>query len=219
MSPIGHFFNFHGTSRLKLNDRFPGQELVNGSYKIPTVMYYDKEGKMVSAGAETLAGEVEEKAEEEGWMKVEWYVNEKRVSLPLNHRSNRFKLRLRPKNLPFAFYDADLGPLPPGKIIDDVFADFYGYLLKCCESFINEVHPTYSCENLLKSAEFILCHPNGWKGSQQDRMRRAAIKASLVPNTNEGRNRIRFVTEGEASLHYCIDEHHLDDVRYVYITK
>lgn len=40
-------------------------------------MYYDKEGKMVSAGAETLAGEVEEQAEEEGWMKVEWYVNEK----------------------------------------------------------------------------------------------------------------------------------------------
>lgn len=52
---------------------------MNSSYKIPTVMYYDAEGKMVSAGAETLADEVEKKAEEEGWIKVEWYVKENPV--------------------------------------------------------------------------------------------------------------------------------------------
>lgn len=35
-------------------------------------MYYDKEGNMMSAGAESLADEVVEKAEEEGWVKVQW---------------------------------------------------------------------------------------------------------------------------------------------------
>lgn len=52
--------------------RFPGQEFTIGSHKIPTVMYYDKEGKMVSAGAESLADEVVEKAGEEDWLKVQW---------------------------------------------------------------------------------------------------------------------------------------------------
>lgn len=65
----------------------------------------------------------------------------------------------------------------------------------------------------MRSAVFILCHPNGWKGAQQGRMREAAIKAGLVPDTKEGRNRVQFVTEGEASLHYCIEQHHLDLVR------
>lgn len=124
----------------------------------------------------------------------------------------RFKLRLRPKDIKFDFNNADLGPLPPGKTIDDILADFYAYLLKCCEYFIKEVHPTYAASwgDLLKTAEFVLCHPNGWKGAQQERMRQAAIKASLVPDSVDGRDRIQFVTEGEASLHYCIEENHLD---------
>ena len=35
-------------------------------------------------------------------------------------------------------------------------------------------------------------------------MRRAAIYGGLIPDTDEGRARIRFVTEGEASLHACV---------------
>ena len=35
-------------------------------------------------------------------------------------------------------------------------------------------------------------------------MRRAAIKAGLVANETRAQDRISFVTEGEASLHYCI---------------
>ncbi|KAJ3514769.1 hypothetical protein NLJ89_g2175 [Agrocybe chaxingu] len=35
-------------------------------------------------------------------------------------------------------------------------------------------------------------------------MRKAAIMAGLVPNTREGRARLSFVTEGEASLHFCL---------------
>ena len=53
--------------------------------------------------------------------------------------------------------------------------------------------------------EFILSHPNGWEGQQQSEMRRAAINADLV-NANEAPERISFVTEGEASLHFCLNK-------------
>lgn len=56
------------------NHRYPGQEHVAGSPKIPTVMYYDRSGKMQSAGAETALPETTETAEEEEWLKVEWCV-------------------------------------------------------------------------------------------------------------------------------------------------
>ena len=51
----------------------------------------------------------------------------------------------------------------------------------------------------------MLSHPNGWEGPQQSKMREAAIRAGLVPKTEAGRSRIHFVSEGEASLHFCLD--------------
>lgn len=51
-----------------------------------------------------------------------------------------------------------------------------------------------------------ISHPNGWGPNQQNDMRRAAVRGGLVPNTPEGRERIEFVTEGEASFHWCIDQ-------------
>ncbi|KAK0476522.1 hypothetical protein EDD18DRAFT_1215707 [Armillaria luteobubalina] len=71
--------------------------------------------------------------------------------------------------------------------------DFYAYLVDCTLTFIQESHQNGT--DLLSSVqdriEFILSHPNGWEGVQQKKLRRAA--------------KIHFVTEGEASLHFCID--------------
>lgn len=39
-------------------------------------MYYNKAGKMMSAGAESLADDVLKKAAEEGWLKVQWYAHD-----------------------------------------------------------------------------------------------------------------------------------------------
>ena len=36
-------------------------------------------------------------------------------------------------------------------------------------------------------------------------MRQAAIAGGLIPDTPAGHSRVHFVTEGEASLHYCLD--------------
>ncbi|KZP02654.1 hypothetical protein FIBSPDRAFT_770389, partial [Athelia psychrophila] len=52
--------------------------------------------------------------------------------------------------------------------------------------------------------DFVLTHPNGWEGAQQSEIRRAAVLAGLSSDTLEGQSRIQLLTEGEASLHFCI---------------
>lgn len=96
--------------------------------------------------------------------------------------------------------------------------------MHCAERFILATHPTLSGptgETLSRSpstsrsslwsalrnkTEFIIGHPNGWEWAQQAKLRRAAVMAKLIRNTAEDMNRLRFVSEGEASLCYCIGE-------------
>ena len=115
----------------------------------------------------------------------------------------RFKLRLRPdgmqakgERLPKIWID---------KSVVQIFADYLAYIFKCAKAYISDTHSVG--RHILESGsgvEFVLSHPNGWGGRQQSKMRRAAISAGLVPDTAAGAARIHFVTEGEASLHFCI---------------
>lgn len=97
-------------------------------------------------------------------------------------------------------------PLPRGKSVVDLFADFMHYLHDCAKTYILDTHASGASlwTSVEQHIEYVLTHPNGWEGAQQEQMRKAAILAGLVPNTTEGRARIQFVTEGEASLHFCI---------------
>ncbi|KAH9912668.1 uncharacterized protein B0H18DRAFT_1088342 [Fomitopsis serialis] len=168
--------------------RFPGQEGENRSRdtKIPSVLYYDENGEVKAIGAEATSDATDSEAEGEQWTRVEW-----------------FKLRLRPsgkqargERLPKIWID---------KSVVEIFADYLRYLYRCATDFISESHPLG--REVLESGtsiEFVLSHPNGWEGSQQTKMRRAAIMAGLIPDTEAGRARVHFVTEGEASLHFCI---------------
>lgn len=90
--------------------------------------------------------------------------------------------------------------------IVDVFADFYTYLYNRAHTFIVESHANGALlwDSIQGDIEFILTHPNDWGGAQQNLLKRAAAKAGLVPMTPAGFARIQCVTEGEASLHYCI---------------
>ncbi|KAI5116123.1 hypothetical protein M0805_004503 [Coniferiporia weirii] len=175
--------------------RYPGQEHASGSSKIPSILYYDRQGLLRAAGAEALLDKNVEKAEDEEWTKVEW-----------------FKLRMRPDSMPVTQASA-LRPLPPGKTLVRVFADFLGYLMTCTKKFICETHLTLSrsWDTLKDDVTFIMGHPNGWQGTQQNMMRKAAIMAGMIPDTPQGRSRVKFVTEGEASLHYCLREGSLDN--------
>ena len=100
----------------------------------------------------------------------------------------------------------DLPPLPQGKSIVAVFADFLSYLFQCVRQYIHETHA--NGKNIWitsqEEIEFVLTHPNGWEGLQQDKMRKAATMAGLVPNTPSGRSRIHFLSEGEADLNFCV---------------
>jgi hypothetical protein len=115
---------------------------------------------------------------------------------------------LRPKTKSAAHVTGKITPLPKGKTAIDVFADFLRYLYQCAQKYIEETHfnGVKLWENLRPTSEFVLTHPNGWEGAQQGMMRWAAVTAGLIPDGAEGQARLSFVTEGEASLHFCIQK-------------
>ena len=98
-------------------------------------------------------------------------------------------------------------PLPRNKTVVDVFADFLDYLFACAATYIKDTHPNGVTlwETHRNDIHFVLSHPNGWEGKEQSQMRQAALKAGLISDTPEGHGRISFVTEGEASLHFAIE--------------
>lgn len=126
---------------------------------------------------------------------------------------DRFKLLLRSKESSTA-PGIPSATLPTSKTIVDVYADFYNYLYQCTRTYIRETQVGNMSELLWDSLEgeidFVLSHPNGWGGAQQDAMRRAAVKAGLVTEV-EAHSRVTFVTEGEASMHFCLSHEHYVD--------
>ncbi|KAL4243239.1 hypothetical protein ABKN59_000920 [Abortiporus biennis] len=157
-------------------NRYPGQG--NGDCKIPTVLYYTQKGKIRAVGAEAMTNTMRLMEEDEELMFVEW-----------------FKL--------LSLKDSRPCPLPPGKSAEDVFTDFLGYLYECARRFVTETHANGEkfWDSLRDSTEIILTHPNGWGGLQQDKMRAATLSINDIAL---GHARVSFVTEGEASLHYCL---------------
>ena len=95
--------------------------------------------------------------------------------------------------------------LPAGKTIVDLFSDFIRYLFDSTIAHIKEVEPTGELlwKNFGPTVELVLTHPNGWEGQQQEVMHKAVVQAGIF-TAEEARNRLSFVTEGEASFNYCV---------------
>lgn len=129
---------------------------------------------------------------------------------PARRSLHRFKLHLRPAHFKsLELSSDDLRPLPPGKTILQVFGDFLKYLFGCAKKSISEAYEADKHGNLVWDSvkdgiDFVLGHPNGWEGLQQAKMREAAVLGGLIPDTPEGRARVHFVSEGEASLQFCM---------------
>jgi hypothetical protein len=123
-------------------------------------------------------------------------------------RVYRFKLHLRSRVGPGTGREVsnDIPPLPPNKTVVEVFADFLAYLLECASSFIKDTYANGVdlWTSVKDQIDFVLSHPNGWEGIPQSEMRRAAVLAGLIPDTTAGHARLSFVTEGEAILHFAI---------------
>jgi hypothetical protein len=116
---------------------------------------------------------------------------------------------MRPKAVLGADVDRSVAPLPLNKTLVEVFADFMRYLRQCAQSYIEETHPNGAAlwKSIEANIDYVLAHPNGWEGPQQQQIRNAAILAGLVSKL-ESEKRITLITEGEASLHSCI-QHNL----------
>ena len=129
----------------------------------------------------------------------------------------RFKLHIRPNAQSSGYVSNKIPPLPQGKSAVDVFADFLRYLHQCAWTFIEETHANgvELCHSL---KEFVLTYPNGWEGAQQSVMRTAAVQAGLIPDNEDGHSHLSFLTEGEASLHFCVQSGLTNDtIKVVFI--
>jgi hypothetical protein len=122
----------------------------------------------------------------------------------------RFKLYLRPTHLPL-IDGLNLPPLPAGKTVDDVFADFLTFVKDQVQGYITKgfAEGARIWAALSPTMEVVLTTPNGWELEQQQRMRAAAQQAGLI--SLGGGKRVRFVTEAEAIIStevvYRLDTH------------
>ncbi|CCO35949.1 hypothetical protein BN14_10070 [Rhizoctonia solani AG-1 IB] len=141
----------------------------------------------VSFGAEALSTEIEEQAEDNNWSLARY-----------------FKLNLHPDDMKTK-HDLILESLPPGVPLRKVYSDFLGYLLLNTESYFEDrvVDGKRIWQRYSPEMEVIIAHPNGWGIREQTFLRNAAIDAKLVVSSQATR-KIRFVTEAEASVHFCI---------------
>lgn len=119
----------------------------------------------------------------------------------------RFKLHIRPKTDATRQIASTIPPLPLSKTVIDVMSDFLTYLFDCASKFIQDTHANGRdlWNSVQGEIDFVLSHPNGWEGFQQTQMREAIVKANLIPDNEKGHARVSFVTEGEASLHFSIE--------------
>ncbi|KAH7336860.1 hypothetical protein B0J17DRAFT_718775 [Rhizoctonia solani] len=175
--------------------KWPGQEAQSQQGKIPTLVWYDTNKNAVSFGAEAQLYNIEEQAEDNDWF-----------------LAKHFKLHLHPDDMKNK-YDLKLDDLPPGVGLRQIYSDFLGYLLKHTKAYFldrildgKQIWQRYS-----PTMEVVIAHPNGWGIREQAFLRSAAVSAGFS-TTDEALNKIRFVTEAEASVHYCIHRTNLGNV-------
>ena len=84
------------------------------------------------------------------------------------------------------------------------------YLKRCARDFIQDTHvqgtDLWEAVEKEDTIHYVITHPNGWEGFQQNQLRDAAIIAGLVKGDEEEKgkpSRITFLTEGEAGFHYA----------------
>lgn len=179
-----------GAQTVQHVNEWPGQGAHKGTSKIPTLVYYDQNNKPTCFGAEALKPENQDRAEDEGW------------SL-----AKHFKLHLHPQSM--AIQDRlALCPLPPGVSLAAIYTDFLGYLLRHTQGYFEShvIQGAAIWEKYSPKMLVVLAHPNGWSTREQNYLRQAL--RNVGPNYKSCQ--ITFVTEGEASVHFCMFSSNMD---------
>ncbi|KEP53958.1 heat shock 70 kDa protein 12A [Rhizoctonia solani 123E] len=177
--------------------RWPGQEAHNQQSKIPTLVWYDTDKKAVSFGAEAQLYTTEEQAEDNGWFLAKY-----------------FKLHLHPRDMQTKHeLKLDHVALPPGVSLRQIYSDFLGYLLNHTRTYFEDriLDGKSIWERHSPAMEVIIAHPNGWGLREQHFLRQATTEAGFSTSDQASR-KIRFVTEAEASVHFCIHHTSLGNV-------
>ncbi|KAF8606720.1 hypothetical protein BDV93DRAFT_542387 [Ceratobasidium sp. AG-I] len=166
---------------------WPGQEYHTQQGKIPTILWYDRNNTAVSFGAEALTPFAQEDAEENMWRLAKY-----------------FKLHLHPDDMKVK-NSLKLNVLPPGISLQQVYSDFLRYLLQQTKLFFEGCIPDGKkvWKAYAPTMEIIIAHPNGWGIREQTFLRAVAVRAGLS-DAQTAHARVRFVTEAEASVHFCI---------------
>jgi hypothetical protein len=96
-------------------------------------------------------------------------------------------------------------PLPAGITIEQVYADLMGYLMVHTRAYFEITTPNGAeiWTRLRDTMGIVLATPNAWSMLEQETLRKAAIMASLVTPENASQ-RLQFITEAEASVHYAL---------------
>ncbi|SCV73246.1 BQ2448_7171 [Microbotryum intermedium] len=157
-----------------------------GSYetyrKVPSCILYHQASPNEEATVLSWGLEAKNTALQPGMFKCEW-----------------FKLLLSPESLRSGRPDPRLPPLPHGKDVVDVIADFLRVLWKYAKKQITEEIGSVVD---LDSAEVLLTVPAAWDAAGCNLMREAAIRAHLVQSSRGGdihwRDRLQIITEPEA---------------------
>jgi hypothetical protein len=99
----------------------------------------------------------------------------------------------------------EIPPLPAGITIEQVYADLMRYLMVHTRAYFEITTPNGAeiWTRLRDTMIIVLATPNAWAIREQETLRKAAIRGSLVTEENASQ-RLRFVTEAEASVHYAL---------------
>ncbi|KAF8606716.1 hypothetical protein BDV93DRAFT_553197 [Ceratobasidium sp. AG-I] len=167
--------------------QWPGQEAHNQQSKIPTLVWYDRNNEAVSFGAEAMAPRAQEDAEDNKW-----------------HLARYFKLHLHPDSMK-AKHSLKLDALPPNVPLQTIYCDFVCYLLRHTKSFFEDriLDGKKIWKKYGPSLEVVIAHPNGWGIREQVFLRTVVVDTGFIDAATAG-TRVRFVTEAEASVHFCI---------------
>lgn len=94
---------------------------------------------------------------------------------------------------------------PNGITLMKIYVDFLRYLLKHTKEYFGThiLQGQSEWSRHSPSMDVVIAHPNGWGVKEQDFLRRAAVTAGYATAENAS-SQIKFVSEAEASVHFCI---------------
>ena len=157
-----------------------------GEYKVPTVIKYNNNLEAFQRGAEV----------------VEYFKGSKNTKKPINDPmiAKCFDRHLGPRTM-----KTSIRPVPPGISLKTVYADMLAYLFKHACEFIDDADgssPLWTRFN--SNFTLIVAITNDWASQRQEFLRNAVIKAGILPHNRE-MERLRFVSESEAAIHFAIN--------------